>query len=367
MLFRLLAGLLGPLFGIIFGCPVPTTPTPPPASPSPSAPAGPGATAWPYPKACLETEIRRFEASRDPDEKTVEIHALLGASRPCANATVATRGVRLALTQYQLIDGKIVGRMGSPWQTNSIGDMKFRRPGTIPGDLVALCLSTGLKDVAGGVVAEHNRCFRPKWADDDPTVADGTEDVPTDDPSVSAPLQRFPAAGDTAPAGCWNCLITSPTAPLPTPEPMPYAATVEPDCVRLSIDETTIDDRRSIELIGTVRSCVPDHTNELYLAAVFYGAHGGRLGRMWTIDEPDVHEFFRSTSMRADENAICVTTGRKQTDDGSYAHHEVCLAIEKNAQGRLEFVRIPLNDARVMMPVDTLDDGDPGGSCVTCL
>jgi len=191
--------------------------------------------------------------------------------------------------------------------------------------------------------------------------------VAVDDKSVSVPLERVPAAGASAPAGCWNCLVTSATEPMPVPDPMPYPGTVEPKCTRLKIDETAVDERGRITFSGSVRSCAPGHTNELYVVSVFYGTAGGRLGQMWGIEEPDVQNFVRSTGLREGENAFCITSGRYQTPDGSYAVPLTCYAMQSDAAGHPELVRISPFDPRVRKPVDTLDDGYPGGTCVTCL
>jgi hypothetical protein len=140
-----------------------------------------------------------------------------------------------------------------------------------------------------------------------------------------------------------------------------------PQCSRIKIDDTDVDERGRIELTGSVRSCVPGHTNELYVASVFYGTAGGRLGQTWGIDEPDVHTFARGTGLREGENAFCITSGRFQTPDGSYAVPLICYAMESDAAGHPELVRISAFDPRVRKPVDTLDDGYPGGTCATCL
>jgi len=353
------------LFAVLIGAPLAAVPeTPVPETPVPAAAAPPGGGAWPYPKACLETGIDRLTAFRDPAANTIEIFNLVGVSRPCAGNPAPVKGVRVALTQYSVTGGRVAGWMGSPWRTNSIGDMKFRRIGTIPGNLAALCVSTGLTVRSGGVYAKNNRCFRPAWDGDE---ASWFEDVALDDPIVTAPLERVPAPGDSAPAGCANCLITDPVAPLPAPESLPYPGTVESGCARLRLDSVGRTETGSIQVTGTIRSCRGDTLDDLNIGAVFYGVQGGRLGSPWTLEGDTVNHFDRQGGLAYGEEAVCITAGRRQTDDGSYANHLACVAISTDAQGHAHAVRIPINDRRVRKPVDTLYTGDPPGTCATCL
>jgi hypothetical protein len=350
MLVRLFAVLLAAFAGL----PAPAAAAPPP-SPTP-------ASAWPYPAACLETGVTRLMAWRNAEPNTIDVVNLVGFSRPCASNPAPVKGVRLALTQYNVTDGVVHGWMGSPWQTNSIGDMTWRRTGTISGDLAAMCLSTGLT----GDVAENAYCFRPVWTEDQSEW--DVETVPLDDPIVTSPLERIPAPGDSAPAGCGNCLITDPVAPLPEPETLPAPGTVVPGCTRLRLDSAGMTSTGAVRLTGSVRACAPDTLETLGVGTVFYGVHGGRLGNTWSLDEGgSVVRFDRAGPLRTGEEAVCVTSGRQQTDDGSYAHHLACVAAETNSRGVTRVVRIPNNDPRVLKPVDVVWDGDPPGTCITCL
>jgi hypothetical protein len=349
----MLARMVAVLAVVIFGAPLPAAASPASAHP------------WPYRKACLETEIKRLVAFRDVEANTVEINNLVGASRPCAGNRAPVKGVRLALTQYSVTGNAVVGWMGSPWRTNSIGDTSFRRTGTIPGDLAALCLSTGVTVRRDGVFAVNNRCFRPVWVDD-ASIWD-VEDVPLDDPVVTAALQRAPAAGDTAPAGCANCLVTDPVAALPEPEPLPYAGTVESGCTRVHLDSVGRTERGSVQVRGTIRACGGDTIDDLAIGAVFYGVHGGRLGSPWDLEGDRVAEFDRQGALAPGEEAVCITSGRRQTDDGSFARNVACVALRTDHRGNVTVVRIPVDDRRVRKPVDTVFDGDPPGTCATCL
>jgi len=361
MLFRLVAGLLGPLCAFVIGVPASAQP----AAASPARPAASAANPWPYPKACLETELLAFQQRRDLDEQTQYVD-IAGASRPCANNKTAQPGVRVALSQYGLAGTSFVGWMGDPWRTNSIGQTKFRRVGTMPGDDTRLCFDTGLIVRPDGVYGEHSRCFRVEWFDAK-AMFGYLKDLDVNDKSVAVPLQRVPRPGASAPTGCWNCLVTSATGPVPVPDPIPFPATVVPKCTRLKIDDMVTDKIGRVQLTGSIRSCAPGHTAELYIASVYYGPAGGRLGEQWKITEPDLYKFVRSTAVRDDENAFCLTSGRFQTFDGSYAVHLACFATQTDAEGRPGYVRISTDDPRVRKPVDPLDDGIHGGTCVTCL
>jgi hypothetical protein len=174
MVFRLVAGLLGPLCAFVIGVPAAAQP----AAASPVSPAASAATPWPHPKACLETELRRFEIWRDLEAHTQYLE-LLGASKPCAGNPGPVPGVRLALTQYRVAGSTFAGWMGDPWRTNSIGEMKFRRVGTLLGDDTTLCLDTGLIVRPDGVYGEHNRCFRVEWESPEETYGWDLRDVPS--------------------------------------------------------------------------------------------------------------------------------------------------------------------------------------------
>jgi hypothetical protein len=406
MSVRLRAALVCPLVVVLFGCtpakagpgspgssvpptagqestdpgstgPAPTGPAPasPSASdPGPSAPTsavpGPSATEadpelWPYPQGCLETTVDWFDGYWQPGDTMAHIPGLRGTARPCAD-TATTPGVRLAVTQYQVVDGRLVGWMGSPWQTISTGSLGWSRTGELPWPFIVLCLSTGLEHRDGAVYAQHNLCVRPAY---DPETEGWTEgvEVPVDDPSVTVALQRWPAPGDTAPAGCRNCFVTDPTAALPEPEPTSVGP-VAAQCAELTLDTATLDEQRNIDLAGSVRSCLPGRTPELYLSSVRYTATVGDLGRRWEdIEEPDVQPFAKSGSLASDVEAICIINGLDESDDGLRGHHLLCLGVERNAEGALTLVPISLTDSRVTLPVDTLDDGSPISPCPSCL
>jgi hypothetical protein len=401
MSVRLRAALLCPLLVVLFGCtpagahpapapsapprssaaptaepappePAPPEPAPPDPAPSdpvptisvPSAPGGEPAL-WPYPQACLETTVDWFQGYWEAGDTMALIPYLRGTARPCAG-TATTTGVRLALTQYQVVDGRTVGWMGSPWQTISTGSLGWSRTGELPGPVGVLCLSTGLERHDGAVYAQHNRCIRPA-TDPDSDDWSGGIDVPVDDPSVSVALGRWPAPGDTAPPGCRNCFVTDPAAELPPPDPTsvgPIAAR----CARITLDTATLDAKRTIALAGSVRSCVPGQTAKLYLNTVRYAAGVGDLGRLWEgMVEPDAQPFAKSGSLASGVDAICVINGLEQTDDGLRGHHLLCLGVERDAAGALTLVPIPVTDSRVTLPVDTLDNGVLNGPCMSCL
>jgi hypothetical protein len=363
MSVRLRAARLWPLVVVLFGATpagadpaaIPTVPTPFAASPA----------LWPYPHGCLETAVDWFNGFWDAEQNLAHVSALRGSSRPCAGTT-PTRGVRLAITQYQIVAGRTVGWMGSPWQTNSTGSLRWSRTGKLPLRFAVLCLSTGLQRRHGAVYAQHSRCIRPV-PDEDSGWLEGVE-VPVDDPRVSVPLGRWPAPGDNAPPGCANCFVTDPTAALPEPDPTSEGPTAA-RCARLSLDTATLDQWRDINLVGTVRSCVPGQTTELYLNTVRYSADVGDLGRPWweILEEPNVQPFDKAGALAVDVRAICIINGIDQTDDGLRGHHLLCLGVERNAVGVRRLVRIPVTDHRVTRPVDTLDDGAPIGPCPSCL
>jgi hypothetical protein len=392
---RLRAALLCPLLVMLFGCtppkptPVPSgsptasaspslpAPDPSPSVPAPSdpapsepAPSEPAPTStgapeddlWPYPKACLETTIEWLFTGWYNDETTAYVNDFRGTSRPCAGQD-KTKGVRLAVTQYHLVDGRPVGWMGTPWQTNSIGSLGFSRTGDLPAPITALCLSTGLVRQGDAVHAEHNRCIRPLV--EDGYWGEGV-DVPVDDPSVSVALERWPAPGEIAPPGCRHCFLvdpaTTPSEPYPTSK-----GPIASRCAQLQLDTATIDANRSIDLQGSYESCVPGKTDELYLNTVRYTDEVGDLGRYWESEETGVQPFARGGTLLKNEDAICIITGIDASDDGLRGHHALCLAVERDATGALVLVRIPVTDSRVTLPVDTLDDGSPGGPCATCL
>lgn len=108
----------------------------------------------------------------------------------------------------------------------------------------------------------------------------------------------------------------------------------------------------------------------MYLSSVRYTADVGALGRTWLPadeEEPDPNSFTRSGPLDSDVEAICIINGLEQTDDGLRGHHLLCLAVQRNADGSRTLVRIPVTDSRVTKPVDTLDEGFPGGPCATCV
>jgi hypothetical protein len=142
---------------------------------------------------------------------------------------------------------------------------------------------------------------------------------------------------------------------------------VVPKCTRLKIDDLVTDKVGRVRLTGSVRSCRPGHTDELYIATVYYGSAGGRLGVQWKMKDPDLYKFDGSTAVQNDENAFCITSGRFETFDGSYAVHLACFTPRTDAKGQTRYVRISTHDPRVRKPVDTVDDGIPGGTCATCL
>lgn len=333
-----------------------------PAQAGPRLERGP----WPYPKACLETELQRVQGYQDEETRTIEIANLLGVSRPCPGNRMPVKGVRLALTQYTRLTKTVsIGWMGSPWRTNSIGETRFRRIGTVADTLDVLCLSTGLKVRRGGVFAEHNRCFRPIWNN---AMGGWTvQDVAVDDPVVSVPLQRVPAPGDTAPTACGNCLVTDATTPLPAPVQLPYPGTVASGCARLRLDSARLGETRTIEVAGTIRACGGDTLDDLAISAVFYGPTGGQLSSRWQLEGTDVTTFARSGGLGIGRDAMCIVSGRRQTDDGSYARHLACLTIRTDAQGRSHVVRIANDDPLVRKPVEIVYTGDPPGTCITCL
>jgi hypothetical protein len=360
MLYRLVAALLVPLCAFVVGVPASAQP----AAASPARPAAAAANPWPYPKVCLETEQLAFQQWRDLDTQSQYLD-VVGATRPCAKNKKAQPGVRVALSQYGVVGSSYAGWMGDPWRANSIGQTKFRRVGTIPGIDTTWCFDTGLIVRPGGLYGEHSLCFRAEWGGPKGTIGQLTE-VDVDDERVSVPLERVPAPGANAPTGCWNCLVTS-TKPMPVPEPMPFPATVVPKCTRLNIDDIGTDKVGGIALAGSIRSCAPGQTDKLYIAAVYYGPDGGRLGAQWKIEEPNLYKFDRSTRLGDDENALCLTSGRFQTFDGSYAVHLACFASRTDAKGNTRYVQISTHDPRVRKPVDPLDDGIRGGTCATCL
>lgn len=349
---------------------VAATPAALPPGPAQAQPAqtGPGLERglWPYPKACLETELQRVQGYQDEETRTIEIANLLGVSRPCPGNRTPVKGVRLALTQYTRLTKTVsIGWMGSPWRTNSIGETRFRRIGTVADTLDVLCLSTGLKVRRGGVFAEHNRCFRPIWNN---SMGGWTvQDVAVDDPVVSVPLQRVPAPGDTAPTACGNCLVTDATTPLPAPVQLPYPGTVASGCARLRLDSFHLGETRTIEVAGTIRACGGDTLDDLAISAVFYGPTGGQLSSPWRLEGTDVTAFARSGGLGIGRDAMCIVSGRRQTDDGSYARHLACLTIRTDAQGRSHVVRIANDDPLVRKPVEIVYTGDPPGTCITCL
>ena len=135
--------------------------------------------------------------------------------------------------------------------------------------------------------------------------------------------------------------------------------------MRLQIDVATIDEQRNVRLAGSVRPCPGGGMP--YLVAAYYTKRTGRLGMYWYNPEPEVFQFDKSATLKPEERAVCIVSGWQETDDGSYAHHEFCVAPQRDHRGRLTLVRIPPDDPRVRMPIDVLDDGRPGYPCATCL
>jgi hypothetical protein len=383
MIDRLVAGLAAALL-LAAGpaAPTPSSPAAGPAAPTPSSPAA-GDDLWPYPQGCVSVTLDAPRGVYRPDSTWWEPWfdaTVRGRSTPCRRPDA---GATLAVTQYHVRDGAVIGLMSTPWRAAARGTTPFSRFGRIEPDVAALCVSTGLSTRDGAVVARHAVCVRPLRTGTDHLVTRFAP-VPLTDPLVGAALSRYPSVG-TAPTGPFcrvDCLVspyrTVPGPPRTTKDtpidgPTDPLAPYEPVCHTVSIVDSFAgpsDDNVNgfdVWLAGAVDSCDPG--GELpTVHAIRYWPDRGVVMPAW-----DLGQFPLAKGAQVNENtgALCVATGFRERAGRLYGVHDLCWRIQQSQRDIYRLVPIRTDDPRVRKPlvsnIPIPDPEQPPGVCASCL
>jgi hypothetical protein len=336
---------------------------------------------WPYPQSCVTVTLTAPRGVYRPDSTTWQPWfdaTMRGRSTPCRPGHEAA----LAITQYHVRDGATVGLMSTPWLAAARGTTPFSRFGRIEPDVAALCVSTGLDQRDGAVVARHALCVRPDRRGTDHLVT-RFPPIPVTDPLVSATLTDYPRGTvPTGPRCAVDCLsspyrtvpgppgvtrdtpIAAPTEPLRPEEPVCHTVSISDSFAGPSDDEVNGFD---VWLTGAVDFCDPDGRMPT-IHAIRYWSDRGIVMPAWDLAQ---YPLAKGAQVNENTRALCVASGFRERGGRLYGVHDLCWRILQTQPDIYRLVPIDPDDPRVRKPlvsnIRQPDPDEPPGACASCL
>lgn len=381
-----------------------TSPGALPASPAPPLPGAPPADVdiWPYPRDCANATIWQAFLARPAAGGWAGL-TVAGSSGACnpwkrqgtVAATVYFDGSRQpgALKQDY-------GAMSLPWSVTGYLLQPFSARTRVPAGVTAVCVSAGLDRRADGVYARNLACAQPNDAS---RAKAAPKPISVKDPRVQKRLDYWPSPGVDAASYCARCLTVTPARPARPATPVaaqvwpartpPRAFETSRDWVRprpctiAAITAVTSDPVTAwgavppVTVTAATRACpgttLPPGTGYYFTV---YDDTGGSINnkRESYNATPAPPTPTRTGLIGSHARAVCVTNGldwvEKTTEFGlewdTWSYNEACAAVSRDADGRLSWRPLPVDDEVVSRKLRTMPPmlgPGPVRPCLNCM